>query len=95
MIIVFVFRIGNHPTGDDIVTNSDFQENKNGRQSQAQTRNCCCVKVSSQCPNSNSQQNFNNNNNNNNGGFAGQPRVNSATKSFDDGISVRIVNDVS
>ena len=83
--------IGNHPTGDDVVTNSEFQETREGRQNQNQNRHCCCVHVSSQCP-SDRNSPFTSNNN---GGFGGQPRVKSTSDSFDDGIAVRIVNDVS
>ena len=91
--------LGNHPTGDDLTTNSDFQESPKDRQSQNQfsgssssqnqnqDRHCCCVHVSSQCPNRNSQLIEGNNG----GSFGGQPR----NKEFDDGIAVRIVNDVS
>ena len=93
------YFLGNHPTGDDLTTNSDFQESPKDRQSQNQfsgssssqnqnqDRHCCCVHVSSQCPNRNSQLIEGNNG----GSFGGQPR----NKEFDDGIAVRIVNDVS
>lgn len=81
--------LGNHPTGDDVVTNSEFQETLEGRQNQNQNRHCCCVHVSSQCPNDRNSP-FTSNNN---GGFGGQPRVKSTSDSFDDGIAVRIVND--
>ena len=88
---------GNHPTGDDLATNSDFQddqefkESPKDRQSQNQQRHCCCVHVSNQCPNRNSQLIEGNSG----GSFGGQPRNKDITESVDDGIAVRIVNNVS
>jgi len=87
--------LGNHPTGDDLATNSDFQddqefkESPKDRQNQNQQRHCCCVHVSNQCPNRNSQLIEGNSG----GSFGGQPRNKDITESFDDGIAVRIVND--
>ena len=79
----------NSENDDEEETNSEFQQSPKGRQTG--NSHCCCVHISSQCPNDrfspiNSQ--------NNNGGFAGQPRVKDNDE-FDDGIAVRIVNDVS
>ena len=93
---------GNHPTAEDLVTNSDndddeetnseFQQSPKGRQTG--NSHCCCVHVSSQCPNDRFSPV---NPGNNNGGFSGQPRLKERTEdgNFDDGIAVRIVNDVS
>jgi hypothetical protein len=85
--------LGNHPTGDDLVTNSGLQQNPQGKENGQFTRNCCCVHVSRQCPNNRNNQLKPGNN----GGFAGQPRVKGRTsdEQFDDGIAVRIVNDPS
>jgi len=97
--------LGNHPTGEDLVTNTDnddnegtnsnFQQSPKGRQTG--NSHCCCVHVSSQCPNDRFSQI---NSGNNNGGFSGQPRLKDAPvlialndDEFDDGIAVRIVND--
>jgi len=92
--------LGNHPTGEDLVTNSDnnddeetnseFQQSPKGRQTG--NSHCCCVHVSSQCPNDRFSPV---NPGNNNGGFSGQPRLKERTEddNFDDGIAVRIVND--
>jgi len=92
--------LGNHPTGEDLVTNSDndddeetnseFQQSPKGRQTE--NSHCCCVHVSSQCPNDRFSPV---NPGNNNGGFSGQPRLKERTEdgNFDDGIAVRIVND--
>ena len=73
------------------MTNGDFQESPKDRQNQNRDRNCCCVHVSSHCPNRNSQIIQGNTG----GSFGGQPRNKDITESFDEGIAVRIVNDVS
>jgi len=87
--------LGNHPTGDDLATNSDFQEDKEfkespkDRQNQNQQRHCCCVHVSNQCPNRNSQLIEGGTG----GSFGGQPRTKDTTESLEGDIAVRIVND--
>jgi len=100
--------LGNHPTGEDIVTNGEFQaspevngefqESLEGRQNRGQ--HCCCIRASSQCPNDRSGG-FNGGGSSG-GAFGGQPRLKDENdglfvredgEDYDDGIAVRIVND--
>ena len=105
-----LYITGNHPTGEDIVTNGEFQaspevngefqESLEGRQNRGQ--HCCCIRASSQCPN---DRNGGFNSGGSSGGaFGGQPRLKDENdglfvredgEDYDDGIAVRIVNDVS
>lgn len=105
-----LYITGNHPTGEDIVTNGEFQaspevngefqESLEGRQNRGQ--HCCCIRASSQCPNDRSGG-FNGGGSSG-GAFGGQPRLKDENdglfvredgEDYDDGIAVRIVNDVS
>jgi len=89
--------LGNHPTGEDV--NSNSQENANERQ--VRSENCCCVRASSFCPN---DRNIGGNGGNFGGSSnifgagGGSPRLKGTSDSQQPdtdggGIAVRIVND--